>query len=186
MLNLIHHKPNRGKILRDYFPASFWEQANVLDCASGDGRKLAKIYSKHMPSMGALTAVDIDQEALDVLKNLGANTLCLDLEKEDICSHLPGMFNIIVCSETLEHLTEECEDKLLGSFVELLLTDGHLFMTFPVDSMRPSNPYHIRQPDLLKIIRKFSPLFHNFEIRKYNYRTYVFFFLHKRKINEDI
>lgn len=183
MFGLLKKKPLRGRILETYFPESFWAESTILDCGSGDGRYLIKYYIDKLSSPKQLLAVDKNAKNLHSLEILGVDTLQIDLEEESLLSTVNRKFNLITCSEVLEHLTDDCGMKLVHEFIALLHIDGHIFLSFPVNYEQPKNPGHITQPNLLKILKILLPLFHNFEMRKYNCRTYILFFLHKKEHN---
>ncbi|MHA2023955.1 MAG: class I SAM-dependent methyltransferase [Candidatus Thorarchaeota archaeon] len=181
MLSSTNIKPNRKEIIWNYFPEDFWKKATVLDCASGDGRKGMQHYvAKGLPASQA-HAVDIDPKSLGTLKKLGVKTTVVDLEKANYKKVWPDkVFDLIMCMETLEHLTQEAEDNLLSYFMEVLSEGGHMVITFPVNYQIPTNCFHVRQPSFLEIAKMLSPIFTCFEMRKYGWRTYMMFFLYKK------
>ena len=183
MLNLIDIRPCRKEIIWDYFPENEWNRFhNILDCASGDGRKGMQYYIGRGLNTNNydVHAIDINRRGLKVLSKLGVQT-----HHQNLVHSMPSTFlldikfDLILCVETLEHLTQKCQDDLLNDFIRILKLDGHLVITFPVDAFSKPNATHIRQPKYKHLLKKLEPLFQCVEMRKYGDTTFMLFFTGK-------
>ena len=76
---------------------------HVLDVGCGPGFLAARCY----PNIGWYTGVDISPQAIEIAKSLfpGAHFQVVDVEHEKL-PFGDGQFETVVCSETLEHITD--------------------------------------------------------------------------------
>jgi len=180
MLDLADVRINRKEIIWNYFPKEEWDRFHsVLDCGSSNGAKGMQYYIKQGLNPGRVHAVDFDHAGLQVLEKLGVHTHYENLEYRKPSAFLPSVFDLILCVEMLEHVTQECHDLLLNSFMHILRPGGHIVLTFPVNAFAKTNKAHIRQPKCGPILKKLASLFQNVEMRKYGKRTYMLFFMGK-------
>ena len=117
----------------------------VLDVASGEGYGSAHLA--HVAT--SVVGIDVDAESVEharaayFLENLRfetANATMLPLEA--------GSVDVVVCFETLEHLTEH--DALIREFKRVLVPDGFLVISSPnkaiySDEADYHNPHHVRE-----------------------------------------
>tara|TARA_Y100000034_G_scaffold69476_1_gene83888 strand:+ start:2268 stop:2831 length:564 start_codon:yes stop_codon:yes gene_type:complete len=145
-------KTNRARFIWDNF-LSKRDCANILDCASGDGRKGIQYWMYRGLAGSSFFAIDAVQDLLNKLRDIGVNTACLDLEKTSIEKKIRGDFDIIICTETLEHLTPKTARRLIGSFSKLINKLGDLIITYPKKVKFNKKKYgHITQPNTKKLI----------------------------------
>ena len=93
--------------------------SRILDIGCGSSRLLHELKAKKQCQV---TGADISPLVIDSLKHLGIPGLVVDLEKADFI--LTEHYDYIVCSETLEHLSqpEELINKLKVSADHLVLS----------------------------------------------------------------
>jgi 2-polyprenyl-3-methyl-5-hydroxy-6-metoxy-1,4-benzoquinol methylase len=166
----ISEKDKRKNKIWSILSENIWCNSKILDCASGDGRKGIQYYMQQGVNPNNVIAIDVEMQNLEKLKEVGVRTYCADLEKDDIKILVNDKFDIILCAETLEHLSEKTEKKLLHNFLKMLNLGGHIIITFPNNMVieTPVKKYgHIRQPKSMKIIKKLSPFFEKYKLIRY-------------------
>jgi 2-polyprenyl-3-methyl-5-hydroxy-6-metoxy-1,4-benzoquinol methylase len=92
-----------------------------IGCYTGD---LLTVVPKGVRYFG----VDSDSQALKIAEGRGAETLNLDIEKDDIPPKV-GQFDIIVASELLEHLKDPA--RLLLRIQKLIKPSGVILLSLP-------------------------------------------------------
>ena len=137
----------------------------ILDCASGNGSQTSQHWLEWEVSPDNITAIDVNQECLDTLSDLGVKTIRMDLEKESISDRLGDeKYDVIICSETLEHLQKETADNLLIGFLKVLNVGGSLVITYPAKAGKHKFKYgHCRQPNDTEIIEVVGECFESME-----------------------
>ena len=167
----ISEKDKRKNKIWELLPYSTWSNAKILDCASGDGRKGIQYYMSMGVNPKNVVAIDVNDQSLEKLSNVGVKTYCLDLEKFKIDKVIKDIkFDVILCAETLEHVSKKTEDKLCDSFVKFLNMGGYIIITFPNNMIieKPVKKYgHIRQPNVNKIVKRMSVLFNKHKIIRF-------------------
>ena len=134
---------------RYFFAADLAEGKRVLDLGCGEGYGSAILAERAKDVLGVeLDPVAIQHAAtnyqLDNLEFRQASVLELD--------HLPdGSFDLVVCYEVLEHITEH--DELLSLARRVLCPDGVLVISTPdreiySEAADYHNPYHVRELSL--------------------------------------
>jgi len=91
-----------------------------IGCYTAD---LLKLLPKYIDYYG----IDYDETALEIAKKRGAKVIKLDLENEQI--PLNQKFDIIVCTEILEHLKDP--EKILIQIKRLLKEEGVVIISLP-------------------------------------------------------
>ena len=153
-------KVARTKYIWNLFNLEKWNELTILDCASGDGRKGLQWYLKWGLKPGSIVAVDVIPNNLKILQALGVETLQINLEKERLCTKKQTMFDLILCIETLEHLTKKAEEYLLSDFINLLNSNGSLIIEFPIKVKMDKKIFgHKRQPNQNMIFEKLKDNF---------------------------
>jgi 2-polyprenyl-3-methyl-5-hydroxy-6-metoxy-1,4-benzoquinol methylase len=117
--------------------------SSVLDVGCGSGGLLALLHEAH-PEITALTGVDLspDQVVRNRARLPGMEFLSLDVQK----GVLDRTFDLVVCSEVIEHLDDQCAAvKHLASMVS---PGGRLVLTCPTGEMYPTERHfgHVRHP----------------------------------------
>ena len=167
----VSEKDQRKNKIWKLIPERAWCDSKILDCASGDGRKGIQYYMRQGVDPKNVVTIDVEDDNLKKLRDVGVETHCLDLEESDIRKTLKDQkFDIILCAETLEHLTGQAEKKLLKSFLGLLNKNGYLIVTFPmkVAIEKSVEKYgHIRQPQRRNIRNALKHNFRKCEIIKF-------------------
>jgi SAM-dependent methyltransferase len=93
----------------------------ILDLGCGTGTEL-EMLAKY----GIVTALDINQSALELAKEKKCQTILADIEKFT----LPEKnYDIVCCFDLLEHLNED--EKVLNNICQSLKNNGYLFFTVP-------------------------------------------------------
>lgn len=171
MIFNVSEKDKRKNKIWNILPDDIWSSSKILDCASGDGRKGIQYYMQQGVDPKNVIAIDAQDQILEKLRWVGVKAYCVDLEKTDICDVLTDeRFDIILCSETLEHLSERAEKILCRSFIDLINPGGYIIITFPNNLVieRSVKKYgHIRQPKVNKLLKKLSPLFEKSKVIRY-------------------
>ncbi len=94
------HRHLRRQIMRRVRQFSF---ESILDAGCGNGLMLAHfrhLYGNQMRLVGT----DVSEEALaQARKHVDAEFISMDLQR----SHLPEVFDLVICSETLEHIEDD-------------------------------------------------------------------------------
>ena len=119
---------------------------NLLDFASGDGRNCIPLLNKNIN----VTAIDIDQEALNKYKSLNyINTICFDLETVEEWPLFKEFYDVIIVVNYLHR-------PKIRELTHLLKKDGFLFYeTFSLGNEKygsPKNPnFLLKDRELLEI-----------------------------------
>lgn len=108
---------HRIQHIYDSFPQDFWEGALILDVGSSNGRKGLQQYISRGAKSSNCTAVDVVEKFLIPLRDMGCNCVAIDLEETSIQDIVSGFFDLIICSHLLEHITEDCESRLIEYFL---------------------------------------------------------------------
>ena len=166
---------SRAKYLWDRIIESN-KNKKILDCASGNGSQTSQQWIEWGLSPQNIIAIDVNEDCLSVLSKLGVKTIRMDLEKESILEKFDEeKFDVIVCSETVEHLQKNTADKLLFDFLKVLNKNGTLVMTYPSKAYpskdgKHNTPYgHCRQPNNAEIELIVEPFFE----KKYSNKWFV-------------
>ena len=108
------------------------------------------------------TVSDIIPDFCRILSIFGFKGLPLNLVKENVLEVHHTKYDVMLLTEVIEHLPSEIDGfDLIDSSIKMLNSDGSLMISFP----RDARPFvddalgHHYQPDVKKIIGKFSSLF---------------------------
>src|SRR5579863_3815391 len=123
------------------FAISHGKPGDVLDIACGAGYGSFQLIQNGKYAQSRITAVDIDQTAIDYAKRRYSNPaihfVCADAMKYDD----RRVYDTIISLETIEHV------KDTGLFVKklysLLKKDGVLIISAPVTPSTDGNPHHL-------------------------------------------
>lgn len=160
----------------DHFSVDFMKNCSVLDCSCGNGVKGMDLYVEKGMSYNQFLGVDVNEGRLSEIKSKGAKTLLVNLEKDDLKKIICSDFDLILCVETLEHLSSKAECLLMASFLSLLKKGGSIAITFPSKVKMDSCRYgHTRQPDPKKIKKEISCFFENFSVSISDNGAYIIF-----------
>ena len=146
---------NRYLLARKYV-----NEFSVLDIASGSG------YGSFLLAQQArsVVGVDISEEAIayakqnyqkDNLKYLQGNASKLDFPD--------NTFDVVVCLETIEHLSQETQKLFIQEIARVLTPNGFLILSTPNTIFfenQEKNPYHLHEltlEELLELLRPFFP-----------------------------
>ena len=166
----ISEKDKRKNKIWTLLSEYFWINSKILDCASGDGRKGIQYYMQQGVKPENVVAVDVQKINLEKISRLGSKTYCINLEKINIKNLIHEKFDIILCAETLEHLSEKAEKSLCESFIKLLNVMGCIIITFPNNMTIETSVKkygHIRQPKVGKIVKRLLPFFKKYKVIRY-------------------
>jgi 2-polyprenyl-3-methyl-5-hydroxy-6-metoxy-1,4-benzoquinol methylase len=142
----------------------------MLDAGCGTG-----IYSFSLANrVNQINAIDISEEKIKYLKkeNIFKNVI---FEKEDLCSlkFKNNSFDIIICSDVLEHIKED--NLALSELTRVLNKNNEMILTLPFDSTKNRSCYkkygHERAGYDLDNIKKISKKL-NLKIIDYEYYSY--------------
>lgn len=137
----------RRLILQLIAPLDF---ESVLDVGCGQGALLVEI-EKRFPQV-KLHGVDLSSRAIELAASRvpRAEFWTFDLE----CERLKGTFDLVICSEVLEHI----EDDVTAIRRLSEMTDKYLLVTTVQGRMRPSEALvgHVRNYDRAELIQKLS------------------------------
>lgn len=137
-------------------------ELKILDAACGYGElyTLLRDARRAPGTVYNYIGIDLDQEKLAVARLLRKN---IDVREMDVRGVLAGMlperpFDVIVSSETLEHVQREEGIQLVNDFYSLLKDGGLLVMTVPtpLNSLRAKRPFHMyewEEKELLDLVR---------------------------------
>jgi 2-polyprenyl-3-methyl-5-hydroxy-6-metoxy-1,4-benzoquinol methylase len=96
----------------------------LADVGCGTGHLLKYINNKMTPSLNA--GFDFSEAALNVAKTIFPKA---DYKVHDLYKLLPESFDIILCTEVLEHL--QYPDEVITNLINRLNPNGILFLTVP-------------------------------------------------------
>lgn len=120
----------------------------VLDaaCGSGYGSLLLKERSQ------AVVGMDISEEAIGYAKSRSAGQESIDyclgnLSQIGSCDLKYEKFDVVVCIEAIEHITEEQQNKFLAGVVQRLKPGGRLLITTPIKQGTPLTEFHVKEFD---------------------------------------
>jgi len=148
----------RVEYIYSSFEPELWESGLILDVGSANGKKGLRQYIDRGASPCNCTAIDGKVSEMDILKSLGCNCIGVNLEQVDLLSLGLGVFDIIVCSHLLEHVSERCEGTLLTYFQK---TGKNIAICYPRRVKRINSKLfaHKRTPDADKIIEYLKKYF---------------------------
>ena len=155
--------------------------AKILNIGSGDGNSnfLYWIVEQNLPQDNCAAAVDMMPHMLLRHHVYDIDTYLLNIEKEDIKDFVSEKFDIIICSEFLEHVSQNAEDKILNFIKSNLRKNGSVLFTYPVGEhfkYDPSPFGHVRPPQPMAIRQQLSDYFERYEegsfqnIKKYDHK----------------
>ena len=147
------------KVVEDRFDIirQFVEGRSVLDLGVVDSRPMKGSAADRISRSPDLlfrricevnrntVGIDIDAEGIEVLRAMGYNVLCADVE----IMNLEQQFDVIIAGELIEHL--ENPGQFLHNMRRHLSKDGVLFLSTP-------NPFYAKQT--WQIWRHFKPRVH--------------------------
>jgi len=141
--------------------------AKILNVGCGEGQLnfFYWIYKNNLPLKNC-SAVDAVPEYLETHALYGIDTYMVHFEKEDILEHITDKFDIIICSEVLEHISQRAEDKFINFFKNALNEGGVILLTYPFP--KDCQPFggafgHIRAPSSSHIENQLSSYFQSYE-----------------------
>ena len=155
--------------------------AKILNMGSGSGGSnfLYWIIEQNLPQDNCGAAVDIIPHQLLRHHVYDIDTYLLNIEKEDIKDLVSEKFDIIICSEFLEHVSQDAENKILNFIKSNLRKNGSVLLTYPVGEYFGYDDYpfgHVRPPQPSYIRQHLSDYFEHYEegsfknIKKYDYK----------------
>jgi tRNA (cmo5U34)-methyltransferase len=117
----IPHRTEGEKALVEFLPARV---DRVLDLGSGDGRLLA-LVTVARPSASAV-ALDFSPAMLGRLRGRFAGDASVDVVEHNLDDRLPplGLFDVVVSSFAIHHVTHERKRSLFQEVFALLKPDG--------------------------------------------------------------
>jgi 2-polyprenyl-3-methyl-5-hydroxy-6-metoxy-1,4-benzoquinol methylase len=131
----------------------------VLDvpCGMGWGTSLLK-RARH------ITGVDISKEAIIEAKKLYPVVASFQVGSMDLLDFKNKSFDVVVCLEGIEHVSEQVGDKFLNECKRVLKNGGLLILSspYPVKGSHSGNPYHIKEYTVEEIEEKLTSA--NFKI----------------------
>ena len=135
----------RRWILRELDRIPFFK---LLDAGCGNGELLIAI-KRHMPSAKGMSGVDISSHVIEQnkIRLPEVNFQVLDLENQS----LEETFDVIVCSEVIEHL--ENRRIAFRNLSSMLVPTGTLLLTSPTGHIYTTEKHfgHITHPNLQEI-----------------------------------
>ncbi len=125
---------------------------SVLDVGCGLGEMLLSL-TKEFPNVKDLTGVDLSSQTIAANSKKFPNLHFDSLNIEERA--LPKTFDLIVCSEVIEHL--ENRPKAYQNLTQMLAPGGHLILTCPSGKVFGTERYfgHVSHPTV-KEIRTFA------------------------------
>ena len=140
-LDAFDRKTLQLHIERYAFAISHGKPGEVLDIACGAGYGSFQLLQNEKYGKSRVTAVDIDQTAIDYAKKRYSNPAIHFVCADAILYDDPGGYDTIISLETIEHIRDT------GLFVKklhaLLKKDGVLIVSAPVTPSTDGNPHHL-------------------------------------------
>ncbi len=158
---------HRRRLIRKLTLRFARDPATVLDAGCGPGQLLAEL-AVHLPH-AALAGGDVSPASLDLARQRcsTADLFELDLEGADFETRQAarlGSFNLVVCSEVLEHIADDA--RAVARLRELVTEGGVLVVTVPSGKMSRfdeaiGHQRHYRLAELRALLAAngFEPLF---------------------------
>ena len=145
------------------FTRRFVSGKRVLDAACGEGYGTALLGAAAASAVG----VDIDLATIAHARATYGDGLQVRFVATS-CTGLPfpsAAFDVVVCFETIEHLSAEEQPDMLAEFARVLTPDGVLIISSPnkrlySDAREYVNPFHLQElyrDDLARLIGKRFP-----------------------------
>jgi SAM-dependent methyltransferase len=100
----------------------------ILDVGCGTGQLVSAPLARLKPD-SRVTAVDVHPDSIAHAREKFASIANLSFESRDLQSFPAGAFDVIICSEVLEHVHEV--DSFLSAIIEKLRSGGILIVTVP-------------------------------------------------------
>lgn len=103
------------------------QHIKILDVAAGVGAAAQRIHENYPAD---LLCNDITPKCLDILNQLGLNTISFDLDNDEQPYPFPdGHFDAVISLATIEHLLHV--DNFMREVRRILKDDGYLYITTP-------------------------------------------------------
>ncbi len=113
----------------DYFQASFWPGARILDVGAGSGRDLRKLLELGFNAYGVEPSDGLRQRAVATYPMLRDRLLAGGLP--EAIDFYPGSFDGIVCSAVLMHIPHSQLFDALITLRKLLKDHGRMLLSIP-------------------------------------------------------
>jgi SAM-dependent methyltransferase len=135
----------------------------VLDAACGTG------YGTYLISREGhhCAGVDLNDDSLRFAKHLYDRPNCT-FGRADVAS-LPfhaQTFDLVLSFETVEHLTQDQQERFLTEIARVLKPSGRLIMSTPVsDGTGTLNPFHLKEllpHEFIALVQRYLPRVHTF------------------------
>ena len=169
---------------RYFFAGKYVHEARVLDIACGEG------YGTHYLSTlcKEVVGVDIDVEAIKHASNKYSNSNLSFIQSSAELYKSKCLFDVVTCFETIEHLTEQQQNKFLKNLVRLLTTNGYLIISTPIKSVHAKyhvddNPFHLKEFETSEFKQFLQKYFANFQL-VFQYSSFSVIFNGKESIGD--
>lgn len=144
---------HRGELMEAQHLARYWWISNlvrgrrVLDAGCGVGYGTAMLAQA---GAAEVVGVDVAPDAVAAASDAHPE-LAFQVADVHALPFEPGRFDVVVCFEVIEHLTEQ--DETIAELARLVTTDGVLALSSPNRDVYPAgNPHHLHEyvPDELE------------------------------------
>jgi 2-polyprenyl-3-methyl-5-hydroxy-6-metoxy-1,4-benzoquinol methylase len=107
--------------------------AKILNvgCGSGCLNFFFWIYERDLPLENCTAVADVVPSFLLPHALYDITPYLVHFEKEDLNNFVDDKFDLIICSEVIEHVNQKSENMLINSFKGLLNPGGNLCLTYP-------------------------------------------------------
>lgn len=146
----------KGRIdkIFSFFSEELWKNGTILDVGCGHGRRGLMHYFNRGVVPSNCTVLDALEDKMLNLKESGCKCVVADLEENSIITETSGLFDIIICSHFLEHITQGCENRLLVDFAKIGSNVVICYPEKPTITKGKKIKYgHIRRPNLDVIVK---------------------------------
>ena len=131
----------RLHVERYAFAISNGKPGEVLDIACGAGYGSFQLIQSEKYAQSRVTAVDIDQSAIDYAKKRYSNPSIHFICADALLYNDQGGYDTIISLETIEHIKDT--KLFVKKLHSLLKTDGVLIISAPVTPSTDGNPHHM-------------------------------------------
>jgi SAM-dependent methyltransferase len=133
-------------LVRYHWAAGIAHDREALDAGCGVGYGSAILVA--VGGARRCVGVDIAEEAIATAREVHASDDRLEFEVGDVTAlpHPDDSFDLVTCFETVEHVSEPDQERLVSEFARVLRPGGLLLISSPNRAQYPpGNPFHERE-----------------------------------------
>lgn len=169
------HNETRKKVLErvsKIIPYLKGKDILTIGCGSGFCENEYKRVAK------SVTGVDVDEKAIEYAREHYTDIKFFRMDALDVYPLLfkENMFDVIVCTEVLEHMDKKCADIVLENTKKILKPDGLFVGTVPIEDDVGQDNYHMAHYTMTELEFLLKKCFKEVTIEKLEHPHPMYFF----------